>query len=87
MSDLAHIAPWTALLGLFGVAGAVLFRDCLLYPYGPYRRADVESAPSNIAFKASLLSRAGVCDRIICQKCLQTICPCGSVGGKALRHV
>lgn len=87
MSDLAHIAPWTALLGLFGVAGAVLFCDCLLYPHGSYFRADVETAPSNIACNASLLPRAGGCDRIICQKCLQTICPCCRVGGKALRNV
>lgn len=67
-------------------AGAASFHG-LLYAYGPYMRVDGETAPSNIAFNALLLPRAGGCDRIICQKCLQTICPCCRDGGKALRNV
>lgn len=55
--NMTHISPWDATLGLLKGAGAALPRGGLLYLYGPYLRADVETAPSNLAFDASLRAR------------------------------
>ena len=52
-----HISPWEVTLGLLKGAGAVLAPGGLLYLYGPYTRDDVETAPSNLAFDASLKAR------------------------------
>jgi hypothetical protein len=52
-----HISPWDATLGLLRGAGAALPPGGLLYLYGPYSRAGVETAPSNRAFDASLKAR------------------------------
>ena len=54
---MVHISPWAATLGLMRGAGAVLPPGGLLYLYGPYLEADVETAPSNIGFDASLRAR------------------------------
>jgi hypothetical protein len=51
-----HIAPWAACRGLFAGAARVLATDCCLVTYGPYRFAG-ETAPSNLAFDASLRQR------------------------------
>ncbi|WP_298397951.1 DUF938 domain-containing protein [Sphingobium sp.] len=55
--NMIHISPWEATLGLLKGAGATLPPGGLLYLYGPYMRDGVETAPSNLAFDASLKSR------------------------------
>lgn len=55
--NMVHISPWDATLGLLKGAGARLPPGGLLYLYGPYLRAGVETAPSNLAFDASLRAR------------------------------
>ena len=52
--NMLHIAPWTAAQGLMAGAARVLPEGGVLFLYGPYRRADVATAPSNEAFDASL---------------------------------
>lgn len=52
--NMIHISPWAATLGLLKGAGACLPPQGLLYLYGPYVREGVETAPSNLAFDASL---------------------------------
>ncbi len=55
--NMVHISPWAAAEGLMRGAGQVLGSGGLLYLYGPYRQAGVETAPSNEAFDFSLKSR------------------------------
>jgi hypothetical protein len=55
--NMIHIAPWRASEGLFCGAAGLLGAGAPLYLYGPYRRADVMTAPSNEAFDESLKSR------------------------------
>lgn len=55
--NMIHISPWAATLGLLRGAGAALPPGGLLYLYGPYTRAGVDTAPSNLAFDASLKAR------------------------------
>lgn len=55
--NMIHIAPWRASEGLFRGAARLLRAGAPLYLYGPYRRADVVTAPSNEAFDESLRSR------------------------------
>ena len=55
--NMIHISPWAATAGLMRGAGRLLDPGAPLYLYGPYRRAGVETAPSNEAFDASLKSR------------------------------
>ena len=55
--NMVHISRWEATLGLMKGAGAVLPPGGLLYLYGPYLRENVETAPSNLAFDASLKAR------------------------------
>ena len=55
--NMIHIAPWRASEGLFHGAARLLPAGAPLYLYGPYRRADIVTAPSNEAFDASLKSR------------------------------
>ncbi len=55
--NMIHISPWAATEGLMTGAGRVLAADGLLYLYGPYLEDEVETAPSNLAFDASLKSR------------------------------
>lgn len=57
MFNLVHISPWDVTLGLMQGAGRVLPPGGPLYLYGPYTRDDVETAPSNLAFDASLKAR------------------------------
>lgn len=52
--NMVHIAPWAATQGLVAGAGRLLPQNGLLYLYGPYLRAGVETAPSNLAFDANL---------------------------------
>lgn len=55
--NMVHISPWAATLGLFAGAARLLPEGAPLYLYGPYRRADVPTAPSNEAFDDSLKAR------------------------------
>ena len=52
--NVVHVSPWAATLALVEGAGDVLPPDGVLYLYGPYRRRDRETAPSNEAFDAQL---------------------------------
>jgi hypothetical protein len=54
---MVHISPWSATEGLFAGAARLLASGAPLYLYGPYRRADVPTAPSNEAFDESLKAR------------------------------
>jgi hypothetical protein len=55
--NMIHISPWSATLGLLAGAGRVLSAGGALFTYGPYLQEGVETAPSNLAFDASLRSR------------------------------
>ncbi len=55
--NMVHISPWAATLGLFAHAAALIPSGAPLYLYGPYRRAGIETAPSNEAFDADLKRR------------------------------
>ena len=55
--NMVHISPWPATLGLMRGAGRLLPAGGLLYLYGPYVQAGVETAPSNRAFDESLRAR------------------------------
>lgn len=56
--NMIHISPWAATEGLMRLAGRTLRRPGgLLVLYGPYREADVDLAPSNADFDASLKGR------------------------------
>lgn len=52
--NMVHIAPWSASLGLMAGAGRLLPQGGRLFLYGPFIRADVATAPSNLAFDANL---------------------------------
>lgn len=55
--NMIHISPWSATEGLMAGAGRLLPSGGLLYTYGPYLEADVQTAPSNLAFDRSLRDR------------------------------
>lgn len=55
--NMVHISPWAATLGLMDGAGRLLPAGAPLILYGPYRRAGVPTAPSNLAFDLSLKAR------------------------------
>jgi hypothetical protein len=55
--NMIHIAPWAACLGLLAKAADSLAPDAPLFLYGPFLRAGVETAPSNLAFDADLRAR------------------------------
>ena len=54
--NMVHISPWAATVGLMRGAGRLLQTGAPLYLYGAYRKAGVETAPSNEAFDSSLRS-------------------------------
>lgn len=55
--NMVHISPWAATEGLMRGAGRLLPSGAPLVLYGAYRRAGVETAPSNEAFDRSLKAR------------------------------
>ena len=55
--NMVHISPWQATVGLFEGAGRVLASGAPLILYGPFLEADVDPAPSNLAFDESLKTR------------------------------
>ncbi|MEN7531504.1 DUF938 domain-containing protein [Cupriavidus sp. DL-D2] len=52
--NMIHIAPWAAAEALFAGAGKRLAPGGVLYLYGPYRRHDAHTAPTNEAFDRQL---------------------------------
>ncbi|TAJ83485.1 DUF938 domain-containing protein [Reyranella sp.] len=56
-SNMIHIAPWEATVGLMAGAGRILPTGGLLFLYGPYRRGGRHTAPSNEAFDLDLRRR------------------------------
>lgn len=55
--NMIHIAPWTAVVGLFTGAARLLRAGAPLCLYGPYKREGRHTADSNAAFDASLRAR------------------------------
>lgn len=55
--NMVHISPWAATLGLLQGAAALLGAGGVLYLYGPYLRAGIDTAGGNLAFDASLRAR------------------------------
>ena len=55
--NMIHIAPWDACLGLMSGAQRILSNGGILYLYGPFKRGDQHTAPSNAAFDQSLRSQ------------------------------
>jgi len=55
--NMIHISPWTAAEGLMAGSSRVLPPGGMLFLYGPFIEANVETATSNIAFDLSLKSR------------------------------
>ena len=55
--NMIHISPWSATEGLMHGSARILKSGAPLYLYGPYRRTDIVTAPSNEAFDESLKSR------------------------------
>ncbi|MEX2617468.1 MAG: DUF938 domain-containing protein [Alphaproteobacteria bacterium] len=56
--NMIHIAPWEACLGLLEGAARILPPgDGVLYLYGPFKRNNSHTAPSNAQFDQSLRSR------------------------------
>jgi hypothetical protein len=81
--NMIHIAPWSACQGLMRGAGELLGEGAPLVLYGPYRRADRPTAPSNRVFDQSLRSRNpdwGLRE-------LETVESCASEQGLALAEV
>lgn len=56
-SNMIHIAPWAACLGLFAGASEVVGAGGVIFLYGPFRVGGAHTAPSNEAFDQSLKSR------------------------------
>lgn len=55
--NMVHISPWAAALGLLDGAARLLSPGAPLILYGPWLRADVATAPSNLQFDADLRRR------------------------------
>ena len=55
--NMVHISPWESAIGLLDGAERLLKPGGSLVLYGPWIEADVETAPSNIAFDQSLRAR------------------------------
>ncbi|HEX8193025.1 MAG TPA: DUF938 domain-containing protein [Allosphingosinicella sp.] len=55
--NMVHISPWAATAGLMRGAARILPSGGPLVIYGPFRRAGVDTAPSNEAFDESLKAR------------------------------
>ena len=55
--NMVHISPVAATEGLIAGAAGLLAEGSPLVLYGPYLEAEVDTAPSNLAFDASLRAR------------------------------
>ncbi|MGE0420558.1 MAG: DUF938 domain-containing protein [Acetobacteraceae bacterium] len=56
-SNMIHIAPWDATVGLIAGAARVLTPGGILFLYGPFRRNGDHTGPGNAAFDAMLRSQ------------------------------
>ena len=56
-TNMVHISPWEASLGLIDGTARLLGKGAPLILYGPWLEASVETAPSNTAFDESLKAR------------------------------
>jgi hypothetical protein len=55
--NMVHISPWDATVGLITGAATTLPPGSPLYLYGPYKRKELATAPSNEAFDRNLRDR------------------------------
>jgi hypothetical protein len=55
--NMVHISPWASALGLIEGAARLLPRGGPLILYGPWLKADIPTAPSNLEFDANLKAR------------------------------
>jgi hypothetical protein len=55
--NMVHISPWVSALGLIANSARILPRGGPLILYGPWKKAGVETAPSNLAFDSDLKRR------------------------------
>ena len=55
--NMIHISPWDSTLGLMRGAAAILPAGAPLFLYGPFIRAGIATAPSNLDFDADLKRR------------------------------
>jgi SAM-dependent methyltransferase len=55
--NMVHISPWASALGLLDATARLLAPGAPLIMYGPWLKADVPTAPSNVAFDADLKRR------------------------------
>ena len=55
--NMVHISPWSSALGLIDGAARLLPAGAPLVLYGPWLKADIETAESNLAFDADLRRR------------------------------
>jgi SAM-dependent methyltransferase len=55
--NMVHISPWASALGLLDATARLLAPGAPLIMYGPWLKADVATAPSNLAFDADLKRR------------------------------
>ena len=55
--NMVHISPWVSALGLLDGASRLLESGAPLILYGPWLKADVPTAPSNLEFDADLKRR------------------------------
>jgi Protein of unknown function (DUF938) len=55
--NMVHISPWESSLGLLDGAQRLLSENAPLILYGPWLEAEVEAAPSNLAFDENLRAR------------------------------
>jgi len=55
--NMVHISPWESSLGLLDGAARLLSDGAALILYGPWLEAEVEAAPSNLAFDQDLRAR------------------------------
>ena len=81
--NMIHISPWTATEALMRGAARLLPPSGVLFLYGPYRRRDRATAPSNESFDADLRRRNpewGVRD-------LEAVAEAAEVHGLRLREV
>jgi len=81
--NMLHISPWSATLGLMRGAGRLLAEGAPLFLYGPFRRADAPTAPSNEAFDADLRRR----DAAWGLRDLEAVSACAASNGLRLEQV
>ncbi len=55
--NMIHISPWESCQGLFKHLSQHLVKDGTVFLYGPFIQDGLDTAPSNLAFDASLRSR------------------------------